>query len=350
MCVKKIFGSLLLFWCSYLYSQTGGENAFSFLNIATSPRQIALGGKILTLMDDVDQPTWNPANISNRMHKQLAVNYTSYLSDIQIGSVSYAYEINKHFETLQGNITYINYGELIRADEEGNEQGTFSANDIAISIGYARNIPKSDFYYGLNAKIIYSNIDSFDATGVAFDVGLTYYSTSKPYIFSIVARNIGTQLSTFNGTREKIPFEVAIAASYQLDRMPLRWYVTVDNLQKWQIATANPSNQTIDLDGNTTQESISFLDNAFRHVSIGAELFPESAINLRVGYNFRRSKELQLQNVRSFGGLSFGFGLRMNSVKFNYAYSKFHSASNVSTFGLQIDLDKGIRGKNPIRY
>jgi len=30
----------------------------------------------------------------------------------------------------------------------------------------------------------------------------------------------------------------------------------------------------------------------------------------------------------------------MNKLKFNYAYSKFHSASNASTFSLEIDLDR----------
>ena len=59
-----------------------------------------------------------------------------------------------------------------------------------------------------------------------------------------------------------------------------------------------------------------------------------------MGYNFRRAAELKLQNVRTFGGISFGFGIQMNRLKFNYAYSKFHSASNASTFSLEIDLDK----------
>lgn len=350
MHVKRLFGFVLFFATFTLLSQTGGENVFSFLNTATSARQIALGGKILTFIDDVHQPTWNPSTINNSLHNQLAVNYTSYLSGIHIGSVSYAYELNPRIETIQGNITYLNYGELIRADEEGNEQGTFNANDIALSLGYARNIPKSDFYYGANFRLIYSNIDNYSSTGISLDLGLTYYSINQPYILSLVIRNIGTQLSSFNGVREKLPLEITLGASYKLERMPLRWYVTLDHLQKWNVSVANPSNQTIDLEGNTTQESISMLDNAFRHVSIGAELFPDSAINLRVGYNFRRSKELQLQNVRSFGGLSFGFGLKMNSVKFNYAYSKFHAASNTSTFSIQIDLDKKERGKNPTRY
>ena len=340
MYVKKKIIFLLIFWCSFLYSQIGGKNTLSFLNIASSPRQIALGGKVITLTNDVDQPTWNPSIISKDIHKQLSVNYTSYLSDIQIGAVSYAYELNSNFGTLQSNITYVSYGELIRADEEGNENGIFNANDIAFSIGYARKILKSGFSYGTNVRFIHSNIDSFNTSAIAIDIGFTYFTPNKPFIFSIVARNIAHQLNSYNGTREKLPFEIAIGGSYKLEKMPLRWFLSLDNLQKWEVAISNPSNQIIDLEGNVTEEKISFLNNAFRHVSIGAELFPESVINLRIGYNFRRGQELKIQNSRSFAGLSFGFGLRMNSFKFNYAYSKFHSASNVSTVSLQIDLNK----------
>ena len=85
--------------------------------------------------------------------------------------------------------------------------------------------------------------------------------------------------------------------------------------------------------------NIDFIGNAFRHLVVGAELFPEKAINLRLGYNFRRAAELKLQNVRTFSGFSFGFGLKMKKLKLNYAYSKFHSATNASTFSLLIDLD-----------
>ena len=75
------------------------------------------------------------------------------------------------------------------------------------------------------------------------------------------------------------------------------------------------------------------------HFIIGAELFPKRIINLRLGYNFRRAAELKLQDVRTFGGFSFGFGIKMNKFKLNYAYSKYHSAANASTFSLLINLD-----------
>jgi len=330
----------ILFFSAPIFSQVGGESVFQFLNLTSSSRQVALGGEVLTLRDDVNQPIWNPSVINPELDRQLSVNYTSYLADINIGSASYAHIISRRFGTIHGSIKYLNYGTLIEADENGIETGTFKASDIAISLGYAFNLPWTNVYMGFNLKLINSTISNFTSNGVATDISVLYYSPYKPYSFTIVARNIGKQIQSFDGVNERLPFKVALGASYQLEHVPLKWYLTLDNLQKWNLAVPNPSNQTIDLEGNITQEKISFFKNATRHFVIGAELFPESAINLRAGYNFRRASELKLQNARSFSGISFGFGIKMNKLKFNYAFSRYHAATNTSTFSLQLNLDK----------
>ncbi len=338
----KLFKVLLLLLLTSLSinAQVGGESVYQFLNISTSAKQTALGGKVLTLVDDINQPIWNPSVINETLDNQLALNYTSYLTGISIGSVSYAKRINRRFGTLHGSVKYLNYGTLTEADEQGNITGTFNASDIAISIGYAVNLPWTNVFAGANLKFINSSISSYSSTGVVADFGILYHNPYKPYVFTLVVRNVGTQISSFNGKTEKLPLEVAIGGSYKLENVPVKWYVTIDNLQQWKVGVSNPSNQTSDIEGNITKEKVSFINNALRHFIVGVELFPENAINLRLGYNFRKSQEYKLQNVRTFGGISFGFGLKMNKLKLNYAYSKVHSASNVSTFSLQIDLDR----------
>ncbi|OAD44664.1 type IX secretion system protein PorQ [Polaribacter atrinae] len=335
----KLFFISILFFSFSLNAQVGGEEVYQFLNISTSARQVALGGEVLTLLDDVNQPIWNPSVISVELDNKLSANYTSFLAGINIGSLSYARTISRRFGTIHGSIKYIDYGALIGADEQGNETGDFNASDIAVSLGYAINIPRSNFFIGSNIRFINSNIANFSSIGVSADLALLYSSPYKPFTFTIVARNIGTQIQTYNGVKEKLPFKVALGGSYKLEHVPLKWYATIDNLQKWNLSVANPSDQTTDLEGNITNEDVGFIGNTFRHFVIGGELFPESLINLRLGYNFRRAAELKLQNARTFSGFSYGFGIQMNRLKFNYAYSKFHSATNASTFSLLIDLD-----------
>jgi len=331
----------LIFFVSFLgYSQVGGERVFNFLNIPTSAHQAALGGDILTLQDDVNQPLWNPATISRFMDNQVGLNYVNYLAGVNIGSATFAHLINRRIGTIHVGINYINYGDFIGADEFGNETGEFTARDLAFSVGYAYNIPRSDFYVGANAKILSSKIENYTSQGAAFDFGIYYFTDLRPYSFTAVIRNMGYQISPYDEKRESLPLEIAVGATYKLTDVPLQWHFTIDNLQKWNISEPNPSNGQTDLDGNTQDEDISFFSNAIRHLVIGAEFFPDKGFNIRLGYNFRRAAELSLTESRTFAGISAGFGLKMGRFKLDYAYAPYHPAENSSTFTLRMDLTR----------
>jgi len=331
----------LIFFISFLgYSQVGGERVFNFLNIPTSAHQAALGGEVLTLQDDINQPLWNPATISRYMDNQVGLNYVNYLAGVNIGSATFAHLINRRVGTIHIGINYINYGEFIGADEFGNETGEFTARDLAFSVGYAYNIPRSDFFIGANAKALSSKIENYTSQGAAFDFGIYYFSDFRPYSITAVIRNMGYQISPYDEKRESLPLEIAVGVSYKLTDVPLQWHFTVNNLQKWNISEPNPSRGQTDLDGNTQEESINFFTNAIRHVVIGAEFFPDKGFNIRFGYNFRRAAELSLSETRTFAGISAGFGLKMGRFKLDYAFTKYHPVDNSSTFTLRMDLNR----------
>lgn len=336
--MKKII-QLIFFVSLSSFSQVGGENIYNFLNLTGSARQAGLGGNTLTLFDDVNQPLWNPSVINQSLDNQLSLNFMNYLTDINLTSVSFAHTINRNFGTVYAGITYLNYGKFIRADEMGIEIGTFKAYDLAFSIGYSYNIFKTDFFFGANIKLINSVVENYSSFGVASDLAILYYNEYEPYAFTLVARNIGYQVTLFDDTRENLPLEIDLGASYELENVPITWHMTLSNLQQWNISERNPSNAITDIEGNVTNENISFFDNAIRHINIGAEIFPKGDFNIRLGYNFRRAKELQLIDKRTFSGFTAGFGLKMKKFKFNYAFSKYHPASNASTFSLQINLN-----------
>jgi hypothetical protein len=338
--MKIVLPILLIISIEFASAQVGGERIYNFLNITTSAHQAALGGETLTLNDDVNQPLWNPATISKFMDNQVAVNYVNYLTDVNMGSATFAHLVNRRFGTIHGGIQYINYGDFIGADEDGIETGNFNARDLALSVGYAYNIPWSDIYIGSNVKFLSSKIENYTSQGAALDFGIYYFSDYRPYSFTAVIRNLGYQISPYDEKREDIAFDIAIGASYKLEDVPLKWHLTINNLQQWNLAVPNPSNSQTDLEGNTTNEDINFFDNAMRHVVIGGEFFPDKKFNIRFGYNFRRAAELKLTETRTFAGISAGFALKMGRMKFEYAFTKYHPVDNTSTFTLQFDLKR----------
>ncbi|CAH8286343.1 hypothetical protein EV196_106263 [Mariniflexile fucanivorans] len=337
--LKKIIATFCLFFTSLTYAQVGGESTYQFLNLVSSPRQAALGGKVLTIVDyDVTQALYNPATINVDMDNQLALNYSSYLGGISYGTAAYAYTVDRRTQTFHAGITYINYGSFDGYDEDGNSTGTFTGNEASLSFGYATQIGYSDFYLGANAKLITSNLEQYNSLGAAVDIGLLYINEYLDFHAALAIRNFGTQITTYAGLNEKLPFEVDFGMSQSLENVPIRWHITLENLQEWPIARPNPARTTSDLSGNQTDEKIGFLGQVMRHSIFGAEIFPEGGFNIRLGYNFRRAEELRIVDQRNFSGLSAGFSIKMNKMRFSYTHAKYTSAANSNFFGLQIDL------------
>ena len=337
--IKNITSCFCLLSVFFAFSQVGGETTYQFLNLVSSPRQAALGGKVLTNIDyDVTQAIYNPSTINVEMDNQLSVNYSSYLGGISYGTAAYAYTWDRRTQTFHIGMTYINYGQFDGYDELGTPTGSFTGNEAALSFGYAKQIGFSDFYLGGNIKLITSKLEQYSSLGVAVDAGLIYIDEDIEFQATLVVRNFGTQITTYAGQNEPLPFEVDFGMSQTLENVPLRWHLTFENLQKWPIGSPNPARATTDLEGNQTQEKVGFFANVFRHTIIGAELFPDKGFNIRIGYNFRRAEELRILDQRNFSGLSAGFSVKLNKLRFSYTHAKYTSAANANFFGLQIDL------------
>lgn len=322
-----------------LFAQLGGKSTYQFLNIISSPRQAALGGKIITNVDyDVTQAIYNPATINVDMDNQLAFNYANHLGDIRYGTAAYAYTIDRRTQTFHAGVTYINYGSFDGYDENGNSTGSFTGNEVALSLGYALQIGFSDFYAGANVKLISSKLEQYSSFGGAIDLGLIYIDSYLDFNAAIVIRNIGTQFTTYAGLNESLPLEIDVGLSQTLQNVPIRWHLTFENLQQWPIAMSNPARATTDLSGNQTQEKVGFLSEIIRHTIVGIELFPRRGFNLRMGYSFRRAEELRIEELRNFSGLSFGIGIKFNKFRFSYTHARYSLASNTSFLGMQISL------------
>lgn len=332
---------LLLFMLSATgFSQIGGKGVYQFLNLAQSPRQAALGGKTVTVVDyDVNQAFYNPATINPKMHNRLSANYGSYFGEVSYGTAAYAYTYDRHLQTFHAGISYINYGTFEGRDELGNLTSDFTGSEAALSLGFAYNLPWTKMYIGANAKLISSTLESYNSWGAAVDLGFLYIDEKNDINYGLSVRNLGFQITPYESTNEQLPLAIDAGISQLMENVPIRWHMTFENLQQWNIAFSNPNRAQGNLAGGSTEEKVSFFNNALRHVILGAELFPEKGFNIRLGYNFRRSEELRILEQRNFSGISVGFGIKFGKIKFDYSYSRYTVAANSSLFGLMIDLE-----------
>lgn len=337
--MSQKFLLFFLFISVTVSAQIGGNATYQFLNLVNNPRMAALGGKVITNHDyDPIQAIWNPASINVEMDKQLSLNYTNYIADINYGTAAYAHAFKDGTEVVHAGVTYMNYGSFDGYDELGNATNSFSGGEIALSFGYARVIPNSNFHVGASLKLISSKLEQYNSLGGAIDLGVSYIDEEKRLNVSAVGRNIGSQFKPYHETYEPIPFELLLGVSQTLENIPVRWHITLENMQKWDLAFSNPARDETDLEGNVTKEKIGFLDHASRHLILGVELFPDSGFNVRLGYNFRRGEELRIIDNRAFAGLSGGFSIKMNKFRLSYSYAQYSTAANASYFGVNVDL------------
>ncbi len=338
--LRKLVFFLSLLLSATSFGQIGGQSVYQFLNLVQSPRQAALGGKTVTVMDyDVNQAFYNPATINEKMSNRLSANYGSYYGEVSYGTAAYAYTYDRHLQTFHAGISYINYGTFEGRDELGNLTSDFTGSEAALSFGYAYNIPWTDMFVGANAKLISSTLESYNSWGAAVDLGFLYVDYDNDINYGLTVRNLGFQIKPYENTNEKLPLAIDAGISQLMENVPIRWHLTLENLQQWNIAFSNPNRAEGSLDGGSKEEKVSFFNNALRHVIVGAELFPEKGFNVRLGYNFRRGEELRIVDKRNFSGISIGFGIRFGKIKFDYSYSRYTIAANTSLFGLMIDLN-----------
>lgn len=324
--MKKLFAYSALL-CSTLFFAQEGTRVYPFLNLPFSARQAALGGDAVSIRDyDVSFAGVNPAVMNIEQDEMLAINYASYLADSKYGTFTYARDLQEaHLISLSAR--YMDYGRMPRTDESANIDGEFGAMDASVGVGYAYQFDE-DWTIGGSANFVTSKIDTYASMAVVGNAGVTYHNRKSNETVALVFRNFGYQFKTFNGLRENVAFRVDLGYTRILDEFPLAFTITAHDLQQFNISQ----------DYNNNGQPISWQRKFADHFSLGAELFPQQAFNIRFGYNIRRGNELAVLDQRSFAGLSAGFGIKISSFRFDYAHVRYHNASNTNMFGLTLDL------------
>ncbi len=314
----------------YSSAQIGGSSVYSFLNLSTSARIAALGGTFISVSDNDPNPAaTNPSLLNPSMDGMISFSGVKYYADVNGGDASFTKSYEK-IGTFQAAVHYINYGTFTATDIYGNINGSFTAADYAMQIGWGYQANKY-FSVGSDIKFIYSHLEEYTSDGLAGDLAVSYASDSaKGISAALVARNLGSQLKKYNENDEREPLEpeVMLGLSKKFSHAPFRVIVTYRHLEKWDYTYLNPvTAETVDpLTGEKTVQEITFWDKFSRHFIIGTELVFSKNFSLRYAYNFQRRAEMRLEDRGGVSGMSFGFGLKVNRFYLSFGMAQYHLA------------------------
>jgi hypothetical protein len=324
-----------------LRAQTGGNAVYQVLNLPPTARSAALGGMIVSAWDsDPALAYHNPALANPLMNNHLSLNYANYLAGIQYGYLAYSYDLGKWGTPVIG-FQYLNYGQFTEANEYGDILGTFSAAEYTLNISYAYRLD-SLLTIGATLRPIYSVLERYTSFGLSSDFGLHYHSRNSLFNASLVARNLGAQLTTYaTPEREKLPFEVLAGMNYKLKHAPFRLHVTARNLQVFNL---RPASDVLPDTAGFFNHAGRLVRNSFDHVAAGVEFCPGNLLAIRIGYSFLRRTELKLNDYGGATGFSFGAGVNLGWMWIDYALASYNVAAMTHTLSIRINLDYKKRG------
>ena len=288
--------------------------AYDFLRADVGSRAAGMAGSFVSISGDPTTIFYNPAGLSTLDKPMGSLGFFKHLMDINAGYVAYSQEFDDLGYFGIGAL-YVNYGSFNETDDLGNVLGTFSASDMAFTLGYS-NVMKENLHYGINAKFIYSSIAGFNSTAAAADFGILYTIPESRFSVGASIRNVGGQFSSYIQSKEKLPLDVVVGASVVPRGLPL----------------------LINLNFHKLNEDVDTFADRFKSFSVGGEFTLSKVLMARFGYNNEQRRELKIGAGAGLAGFSGGIGVTVKEYKVDYALSslgkigEFHRISIGTSF------------------
>ncbi len=335
---------LISFLCTvFAVAQTGGQNVFPFLEMTYNARSAGLGRNLITTYDaDVNQGVQNPASFNKEMDNTIGFNQALHAGGINHGMVVYG----KHFKGIGTgalHLRYVAYGRMDRMDEQGVQQGTFSAGDFALGGSFARRL-NPRISVGATFNIIWSQLESYSSMGLALDLAGNYLFENERTQLSAVVRNAGVQLTRYaNEERTPLLTQPMLGISHRLEHAPFRISVIAHHLNQWDLTYVDPNAEptTDPLTGDKIPvERAGFGEKLARHFLFQLEVLAGNTLRLRGAFDYHQRRQMLVQNRPGMGGFSFGAGLNFKRFNIDYGLFIFSSAGFNNLISLTTNFDK----------
>lgn len=306
------------------FAQPGGSlSSFTLLRFDASARTAALGGAFTAVADgDVNGLFSNPALPSPATSRTASLSYLNHLAGINAGTLAYGQTSSRLSTTFSGGVRFVHWGSIQGRNRRGERTGSFTAGDVAFTLGAARALG-SRVRYGANVHLLYAQIEEAQATAVATDLGMRYRVPGQQLTLGASLRHLGTSLNGFGQESATLPLDLQVGLSKRLAHLPLMLSVTAYDLN--DLGTG--------VEGGTTA------DHVLGHLTFGGEVRLGEVLRLRLGYNHRRGQDLAFNDRFDLGGLGGGFGLVVGGIFVDYAYNSWSELGGLHQFTLRTDLD-----------
>lgn len=316
-------------------NRTGTSGAAELL-IPVGTRDIAMGGASISTASGIDALFWNPAGVARMKNSAgLYVSHMNYIADIGVdyGAVSANFE---GLGILSLSIKSLSIGDIIRTTTQ-NPDGTgqtFRPQFFTVGLTYSRQL-SDRIAVGVTTNLISERMADVSASGVAFNVGVTYDNLGSVDGLSmgVVVKNIGPQMK-FDGTG--LLAQASVAGQ---NRPPQFYQIEAASFELPSTIEFGLGYRRSFSGDNSVLLSSGFQNNNFSddEYKVGAEYAYQDILFIRGGYNFAQKESEERQFIY---GPAFGAGIHYAvgsiDVAFDYAFRKVAVFDNNHIFSVKL--------------
>ncbi|MFH1098190.1 MAG: PorV/PorQ family protein [Candidatus Desantisbacteria bacterium] len=285
--IKKVLSGLIcasVIVAGSIYCDAGSKSkgtcAENFLKLGVGARAIGMGEAFTAVASDANAIYWNPAGLANLNRRQINAMHNTWLVDTYYDHLSFATPFKSG--AMCAGLTYLGSGDIDKRDASGGQSDStsFTAYDMALIGGYGWKF-SDKVLVGVSGKLIQSKIDSYDAHGVAVDLGILSQTPVENLTVGGTIQNIGSTIK-FDKDGDPLPLMIKVGAAYTM----------LDN------------NLTTALDITKARDN----DVKF---NVGGEYLIAKSFAVRAGYSSK---------IDEGAGITAGIGYKHPVVTVDYAY------------------------------
>ncbi|KAA3630904.1 MAG: hypothetical protein DWP97_14335 [Calditrichaeota bacterium] len=294
--LKYISLTILLLSVSISAQDAGQESPFS---IGAGARALGMGGGFTSLSSDASSIYYNPAGLPTLSYQQVSLMHVNLFEGVSYNYAGWVYPDSK----LGGfGLGYFRIGtdDIIRSSNFA-ESGTFDYSNSQFVLAYGKNL-KGGFSIGLSFKIVNQTLDSLSDYGFGLDLGMT--AKLHKYVRAGVI------------FRDVIPPELELAATAETIPVTLSGGIALDSYPLFKDAVVNSSFE------------IEKIENRDMKVHTGLEMILSERYAVRTGYDR--------------DNLSFGAGVVINNLSFDYAYKVMDYIDDSHRFTLSFNIGSSV--------
>ncbi|MDE6380874.1 MAG: type IX secretion system protein PorQ [Muribaculaceae bacterium] len=308
-----------------------GANAYSFLEVSSSTRALALGGYGIAVSGPdpmlVDQ---NPGLLGPEIERVAALSYMRYFGSSNFAAARFAHSAGERGAWAIG-VRYLDYGSIDGYTPDGSFTGTFKPQDIAVEGTYSHDFTDR-LRGGINAKLIYSNYEEYTAVALAADLGINYYNEENDLSLSAVIKNAGGQVKRFNEAYDHLPFDIQIGYMQGLGGGPFSLAITAHHLTHWKLPYYTHGDHNTDT--ATEEAEYKFIPMLFRHLTFGLQYSPSDRFYAALGYNYKTRGDMGTHQRNFLSGFSLGLGLNVSDFGIGVSFSQPHKSASTLALNL----------------